>query len=132
MQNVSLLRDPRLFNKLCQKINRDFGCKDAHMCNVACPVWIFRETEYLMNSKGMTLGEAYRACLRAELTEKEKRAVIKDYMQEQKEYPTGDVKKALDNEQKDTKDRGERPRRKNRKSDYSDKKTKGKHLRELP
>ena len=77
-----ILRDEKLFNKFCVKENKVFGCQGSFGCTIACPLYRARVTEYLMNEKGMTLGEAHKACIRQSLggddVESCIRAMIKD------------------------------------------------------
>jgi hypothetical protein len=37
-----------------------------------------REVEFLVNEKGMTIGEAHRACMREHIFEKDKQEIIKE------------------------------------------------------
>ncbi len=53
-----LLRDRAARKKLCRKINRDTQCKTKRGCET-CPVTIFARVELLVNSKRLTIGEAY-------------------------------------------------------------------------
>jgi len=62
---LELLSDDRSLAKFCAKNDKEFGCKAAFMCGVSCPLWIANEVQMLVNEKGMTIGEAHRACLRA-------------------------------------------------------------------
>lgn len=68
---ISILKEERSFNKFCQFENRIFGCQASYGCRVACPLWRAREVEYLINEKGMTIGEAHKASIREELTKDE-------------------------------------------------------------
>ena len=54
------------------------------MCTVCCPAYIFRETQRLIDSKGMSLGDAYRGSQRMSLTEEEKRKIIRDILSERR------------------------------------------------
>ena len=55
---IFLLRDGAARKKLCRKINKDFQCKARDKCE-KCPITIFSRVEFLVNSKRMTIGEAY-------------------------------------------------------------------------
>lgn len=77
----SFLRDVKSFNKLCAKINRDYKCGDLYMCTVCCPAYIFRETQRLIDSKGMAIGDAYRGTQRVSLTEEEKRKIVREILE---------------------------------------------------
>lgn len=83
-ETIDLLRNPKSFNKLCQKINKDYKCGDLYMCTVCCPAYIFRETQRLIDSKGMSLGDAYRGTQRMSLTEEEKRKIIREILREKR------------------------------------------------
>lgn len=83
-ETLYLLRDEKTFNKLCQKINKDFRCQDLYMCNVCCPLWIAREVELAMNEKKMSMGEAYRSSTRASLSDEEKRKILKAIFEERR------------------------------------------------
>ena len=64
-----ILRDEKVFNKFCAKENKVFGCQDAFGCSIACPLYRAKLVEYLINEKGMTIGEAHRACIRTTLSD---------------------------------------------------------------
>ena len=53
-----LLHDRAARKKLCRKINRDTSCKTKRGCET-CPVTIFGRVELLVNSKRLSIGEAY-------------------------------------------------------------------------
>lgn len=57
-----LLRDTKAFRKLCSKLDKDFGCKKRGCEN--CPLIIGQRVEWLVNNKGMSLGESYNASIR--------------------------------------------------------------------
>jgi hypothetical protein len=63
-----ILRDEKTFNKFCVKEDKVFGCKSMFGCTIACPLYRAKMVEYLINEKGMTIGEAHKACLRNELS----------------------------------------------------------------
>jgi len=46
-------------------MDHDFGCKQAGKCE-NCPVTIFTRVEWLVNNKGVSLGEAYNMSIRRE------------------------------------------------------------------
>ena len=88
--STQLLRDSKQFNKLCRRLNGDFGCKEAFGCSISCPLWIAKEVEFLCNEKRMTLGEAYRATIRQFDCDKEKRReIIAGAINKNREYPDG-------------------------------------------
>ncbi len=93
-----LTREPKLFAKLCKKINNDFGCKLAFRCSVACPLFIAREVEWLMNYKGATLGEAYKMALRANIGDNnDKKAILREAIRKDKpDYPMKPFKEIKD------------------------------------
>ena len=85
---VTLLRDNKKFRKLCTRLNKDFGCKSAFGCSIACPLWIAKEIEWLINIKGMTLGEAYKATIRSFVgNEDDKMKIFVEAIKREKDYP---------------------------------------------
>ena len=100
-QNVLLLRNSKLSNKLCKRLNTDFGCKSAFGCNLACPLWIAAQIEMLMNSKGMTLGEAYKATIRMFVgNDEDKMKILVEAIKKEKEYPESKSLREVLNENK--------------------------------
>jgi len=77
-KKVDILRDITSFTKFCAKNDKAFGCKKAFGCYLSCPLWLARESQFLSNEKGMTIGEAHRACLRAYITPEDEHDIIKD------------------------------------------------------
>lgn len=80
MQNKeprSILKDESTFNKFCVKEDKVFGCKKTYGCSIACPLHRAMLVEYLMNAKGMTLGEAHKACIRQDLGGEDVRECLK-------------------------------------------------------
>jgi len=61
-ESLLLLRDAKSFKKLCRKIDHDFNCKGTNCDN--CPITIFARVEWLVNNKGMSLGEGYNCSVR--------------------------------------------------------------------
>jgi len=86
-KRVDLLRDQRLLNKLCKKINKDFDCKDAFGCGLSCPLWIANEGQLLMNTKDLELGEAYRLTVRESISPHDAQKILQEHTQEKKPYP---------------------------------------------
>ena len=72
-----ILRDEKIFNKFCAKENKVFGCKDTYGCTIACPLNRAKMVEYLINEKGMTIGEAHKACIRYTLSNEEVRECLR-------------------------------------------------------
>jgi len=62
-ESLFLLRNPNALRKLCRKLDKDTGCKRTEKCD-RCPIIIFQRVEWLVNNKGMTLGEAYNVSIR--------------------------------------------------------------------
>jgi len=90
----SILSNPKDFNRLCTKLNKDFGCKEAFGCSISCPLFIAREVEFLANYKGMTIGEAYRATLHESIDIKDAKKIIKEaVIGPKQEYPDTGVTK---------------------------------------
>jgi hypothetical protein len=75
---ISIMKDPGSFVKFCTKNDKAFECKKAFGCYLSCPLWLAREVEFLVTEKGMTIGEAHRACLRAMVEDKDKSDVMRD------------------------------------------------------
>ena len=109
MRDFQLLRDPRLFNKLCQKINADFGCRGGFSCNISCPAFVFKECEWLMNNKGMTLGDAYRVTIRAHIHEDDKKVIKKELVTPKEEYPKRSWREIRDRQDNDERGTISRP-----------------------
>jgi len=78
-ESIDLLRNPKYFQKLCQKINKDYKCKQLYLCR-GCPANIFRETQRLMDMKNLSLGDAYRSQERISFTDEERREILKDIL----------------------------------------------------
>ena len=76
----SLLREPKLFSKFCAKFNKDFKCKSTLGCEVVCPIYWMREIEILMNTKRVTLGEAYKMTGRIGLSRSIAEKIIEDML----------------------------------------------------
>ncbi len=72
-----ILRDEKVFNKFCMKENRTFGCQNSFGCTIACPLYRAKLVEYLINEKGMTIGEAHKACIRSTLSDAETKECLK-------------------------------------------------------
>ena len=79
-KDVFILMDESVFNKFCTKENKVFGCKDVFGCKIACPLYRAREVEYLMNEKGMTLGDAHRASIRTQLSGEDIRDALRSIL----------------------------------------------------
>jgi len=62
---ILLLRDRAARKKLCRKLNKDTQCKTQRGCE-GCPVTIFARVEMLVNSKKLSIGEAYLISQRGE------------------------------------------------------------------
>lgn len=75
-------------------MDRTFGCKEAYMCNIACPLWIAFHIESLMNEKNYTIGEAFRQTIREAVDKGDGRRIIADALKSgTKVYPPKDWKK---------------------------------------
>jgi len=87
------MNDRAALTKFCAKNDRVFGCKDAFGCQLTCPVAMLVEVQYLVNEKGMTIGEAHRSCLRHEIPEPQAYKIIGEAIRasfdgKKKEYPS--------------------------------------------
>jgi len=85
-QRISI-RDNKERNKFCIRQNKDYGCRDAYMCNVSCPIWHWHQTIILMDSKNLSFGEAYRLSERVSVEPEERRKIFRDRIGSKKEYP---------------------------------------------
>jgi hypothetical protein len=101
-----ILEDQRLLRKFCLSLDKHIGCKHAYGVNkdfhgqcTVCPVAILEQACFLMNFKGMTLGEAVKAAVRAPIPEDGRWEIIKGLV-EKADYP--EVK---ENEEKAWKER---------------------------
>lgn len=94
--NTSILKSPKLRHKFCGCMEKVFGCKNAFMCSVACPLWIAFHTECLMNDKNYPLGEAFRQTIREAISKGEGRKIIKDIiLNKDKPYPPREWEKGV-------------------------------------
>jgi hypothetical protein len=85
VKKISILQEESSLNKFCIKENKVFGCQDNYGCRIACPLWRARYVEYLVNEKGMTIGEAHRASLRLFLDDKATRESLMAMFDSKKE-----------------------------------------------
>ena len=85
-QRISI-RDNKSRNKFCIRQNKDYGCRDAYMCHISCPLWHWHQTIILMDSKNLSFGEAYRLSERSSPTPEERRKIFRDRIGAKKEYP---------------------------------------------
>ncbi len=81
------IRDHKARNKFCIKMDRLFGCRNAFMCSISCPYYLWYETVMLMDSKNLPLGEAFRLSTRKSPTAEERRKIFGDMVESKKEYP---------------------------------------------
>ena len=84
---LRILRQAKPMAKFCHNCNRDFGCKDALSCIISCPVGLLRESLIMIQTKNLTLGEAYKLVLRSGLTPEVIKEIISAYVNEFGEYP---------------------------------------------
>lgn len=77
LKKISILDEPSSFKKLCVKEDKIFGCQCNYGCRISCPLWRAREVQWLVNNKGMTIGEAHRATLREYLTQGDVKEALK-------------------------------------------------------
>jgi hypothetical protein len=89
MQKVRIdIRDHKARNKFCDKQNKLYGCENAYMCNISCPLYGWYETLRLMDMKNLSLGEAFRLSTRKSPTAEERRKIFRDTVEKGgKEYP---------------------------------------------
>lgn len=84
------VRNHKERNKFCIRKNKDYGCKDAYMCNISCPFWHWHDIILLMDSKNIPFGEAYRLSERISVTAEDRRKIFRDRIGNKKEYPISD------------------------------------------
>lgn len=85
---ISILNSTKLRGKFCVRMNKTFGCKDAYMCNIACPLWLAFHVEYLMNEKNYSIGEAFRQTIREAIDMGDGRRIIRNHIKNKdKPYP---------------------------------------------
>jgi len=70
-EKISIIDNPGDMKKFCAKENKVFGCECSYGCRVACPLWRAMQVQYLVNEKGMTIGEAHKASIREPLSQPE-------------------------------------------------------------
>lgn len=82
------IRNHKARNKFCVRQNKYFGCKEAHMCNISCPLWHWYEVVLQMDMKNLPLGEAFRLSYRKSISAEERREIFKDRIENKdKQYP---------------------------------------------
>ena len=81
------IRNHKIRNKFCIKMNKFFGCREAYLCNISCPLYLWCEVVLLMETKNLPLGEAFRLSTRKSLTAEERRKIFRDNVGDKKEYP---------------------------------------------
>ena len=81
------IRDNKSRNKFCIRQNKDYGCRDAYMCHVSCPLWHWHQIILLMDSKNLPFGEAYRLSERVSIEPEDRRKVFRDRIGSKEEYP---------------------------------------------
>lgn len=79
-----ILRNETLLTKFCKRFNQDMDCRRYFGCKTACALAIARETEYLMHTKNLPLGEAYRLAMRESLPPDVVEGIINDYLGKKK------------------------------------------------
>jgi len=85
IKKINILENEVSFNKFCAKEDKVFGCSDEFGCRIACPLYRAKMVQYLVNEKGMTIGDAHRASLRSFLDNKETRSALKRMFENGKE-----------------------------------------------
>ena len=90
-----ILEDQRLLRKFCEAMTRHYGCRDAFgtsrdqqfgACK-ACPLATAEQAMYLMNLKGLPMGEAVKATLRGPISAEEGREILQAYARQPRPYP---------------------------------------------
>ncbi len=88
------MEDQRLLRKFCLSLDRHIGCKGAYGVNQnchsqceTCPLSLAEQAMFLMNYKGMTLGEAVKATVRRPLPPGAGQEICAGLYQAKKDYP---------------------------------------------
>lgn len=85
---ISITKQAKWKKKFCKRMNKTFGCQDAHMCHVSCPLWFAMQVEYLMEEKNYTMGEAFRQTERESVSRSDARKIFRDVAKNRnKPYP---------------------------------------------
>lgn len=82
---LCILEDQRLLRKFCQAMDRHYNCKqyfgtsqDSFGQCKACPLATAEQAMYLMNLKGLPMGEAVKATLRGPVNDLERWEILRD------------------------------------------------------
>lgn len=89
-----ILEDPRLLRKFCQSMDRNYGCFRAFGTSSdslgeckSCPLATAEKVMWLMQFKGMTMGEAVKATLRGPYGYAEAKETLAAHAREKEPYP---------------------------------------------
>ncbi len=92
--------NPTLTTKFCHLQDKEYGCKEAFGCKtddysrcISCPFAMAIIAKYLMDLKELSLGEAFRLCLRQEIEAQKAREILRELLQDKKYYPKRREKK---------------------------------------
>lgn len=77
--------------RFCKQYNKIFLCKDAYMCNISCPLWIYLKVQSLVDG-GASLSESLRQVIQSKIPDGNKKEILykylRDYIRDNKEpYP---------------------------------------------
>lgn len=81
-------------SKFCRQMDREYGCKEAFGCTtdnyghcITCPLAMAIVTFHLVDLKNLSIGEAFRLCLRQDVGAVQQREIIRERLQDRKYYP---------------------------------------------
>jgi len=91
---VCILEDQRLLRKFCEAMDRHYRCKryfgtsrNSYGQCLACPLATAEQVNYLINLKGLPMGEAVKATLRAPVSEVERWEIMRGVAEGGEPYP---------------------------------------------
>ena len=100
---LDLIHDERSRKKFCSLLERDFDCKRAFGCSVACPLALAWLVTDLVENKNLSIGQAYRLSVRESISYEESVNIIREALEERELYPP----KSPEQLKKDNADGGE-------------------------
>lgn len=83
-----------LISKFCKQMDREFGCKEAFGCTtdkyghcITCPLAMAILVSNLMDLKNLSMGDAFRLCLRQDTNAVQIREILREALKDKKYYP---------------------------------------------
>jgi len=96
---LCIIEDQRLLRKFCEAMDRHYGCKrafgtsrDRYGSCVACPLATAEAAMYLMNLKGLPMGEAVKQTLRNPISGEEAFEILTAYARGREPYPDAEAR----------------------------------------